>query len=396
MSLFSKNHDVTCGAIIDIGSGSVGIAIILSDKKNNTLETVWSHREYMLIKDAADSRTLQSGISTALINALLEFGSSGLQTLGTHSRGYSIEVIQTTFSAPWSYTATRTVRYNADTAFIVDEDFVDDLLQASEKQEQEQHEKNEELRKRELQIVSKYVVQVALNEYIVHNPYNKKATAISITLATATVQEKLLQTVEHSCQKIIPKAVFDHHSFMDLFYQTLRYLKPNTSEICIVDITNEATEIGIVRDDVLCSVHFAPVGLYDISRSVAQACGIPNEEAFSLLKNDASHVANTYSATAKEKIDKIFQSYEESISQLFLNTDDSLSIPKTIFLHTSTNTDEFFSERIKNAALKATGHECAVHLVTKEFFSDINIHDSALALSAYFFHNHHKYIQYTP
>lgn len=391
MTFFAhKNIVRECGVVIDIGSGSVGVAIIISNKETGALQAVWSHREYMLIKEYTDSQQLLREISTTLINALLELGGTGMKELSSLDEKHKISRIQVTFSAPWAHTATKTVQYEKNEPFVVQESFINDLVKATKNAETDT-ENTEKLNELGLQIIGENVVQMTLNEYVVQNPVNKKATTASLSVITSAVQEKILQTVQESCSKIFSGVPIEYFSFINVFYQVLRHLKPATSEVCIVDITNEATEIGIIRDDVLRHITFVSSGLYGLARSIAKKCNIPNEEAYALLKNKKDDALEMYSVKVQEQIAAVFEEYEGQIVKLFSDTGDQLTIPKTIFVHTSLQTEEFFNKRLKSAAKKATGHEHVVNLVTKELFTDIEVEDSALAVSIYYFHNHYLF-----
>jgi hypothetical protein len=174
---------------------------------------------------------------------------------------------------------------------------------------------------------------------------------------------------------------------MHLFYRVLKDLHPDTSEICLIDITDEATEIGIVRDNILKQTTHVPIGMYTLAREIASACNIPKEDAYTYIK-DGTVVQTDKNAAA---IEGIFASYESSIAELFSRTGDSLSIPKTLFLHTAKTTEDFFAKRLKEAAKRSTGSTHTVHLFTSELLGDTAMEDTALALSSYYFHTREKH-----
>jgi hypothetical protein len=60
-------------------------------------------------------------------------------------------------------------------------------------------------------------------------------------------------------------------------------------------------------------------------------------------------------------------------------------------LHTTKNTEEFFSKHLKAAATKATGAQHSVHLFTSELLGEKETEDTALALSTYNFHTRELY-----
>ncbi len=197
-------------------------------------------------------------------------------------------------------------------------------------------------------------------------------------------------TLEDSLQKIVPKAEVEYFSFMYLFYRTLKNLHPDTSEICLIDVTNEATEIGIVRDNILKYTTHTPFGMYSLAREIAEICKIPKEEAFSYLKSGRDLQDGSFTEQMLAEVDIALNAYEDKIAELFKQTGDTLAIPKTLFLHTAKATEEFFSKHLKNAAKKATTTNHSIHLFTSEVLEGIDIDDTALGVSAYTFHTRER------
>lgn len=374
-----------CGAVIDVGSGSVGIAIVVSDAQSGTLEIVWSHREYMLIKDVRDDHGLLKDINTTLVNTLLELGSNGLKSLHAFDQSLSIETLEVALSAPWSYTVTKKIQYENEEEFEVTKTLLEDLIESARKQTVESSVDGKSMEDLGLSIIAKHMLSIELNGYYVQDPYDKKVTALSIYELHALAEVKILATLKEMQEKLLPKAQMHVHSFMTIFYQVMRSLYPNTSESCLIDITNEATEIGIVRDDILRHTAHAQVGLYNLAREIAVACNIPKEEAYNLLK-DGAVLVSSYSKEQQHAMNTVFEAYESAIATLLKDTGDALSIPRTIFLHTSQNTESFFKDRLKAAAQKAITEVPSIHMFTSELLGKKTMTDTALALSAHYFH----------
>jgi hypothetical protein len=172
---------------------------------------------------------------------------------------------------------------------------------------------------------------------------------------------------------------------MDVLHKTLRHLKPNTSEVCIVDVTDQATEIGIVRDDVLRYCAYRPTGLHTLAEKLSEELSFTKEESYSLIKRDEAEIATAYKTKEKEVIDALFGAYEHELTSLFNDTNDDLSISESIFIHTDSQTEDFFIKRITNAAHALSPSKKTVHLVNEKLLGGVTSTDSALAVCAYFF-----------
>lgn len=175
---------------------------------------------------------------------------------------------------------------------------------------------------------------------------------------------------------------------MLVFYCVLRELAPDTSEVCLVDVSYEATEIGIVRDGILKYVTHAPLGIYSLSRDIASLCELPKEEALSYIRGNSA-LEDCLSTPKKAELKEIIRAFEDKMTELFNRTGDTLSIPKPLFVHTDRNAEKFFSKIIKNAAKRATKGEHGIHLVTSKLLGESTLEDTALLLSAHFFHKNH-------
>lgn len=391
MSFFKvKNPNLRCAAIIDVGGGSVGIAIVTSESDTDTLKVIWSHREHVLIKDTQREADFLREIHTTIINALLELGNSGAKTLHEYDKSIKIQSIQITVSAPWSYTVTKSIHFEDQIPFTVTESLLAELAHSAEKETQTKLTETGKLGELGVRVITNKTVDVTLNGYSISNPVGKKCTAIDLAHISIAVQEKILQIIEDSCEKILPNVPTIQYSFMYLYYQVLKHLHPDTNEVCLIDVTNEATEIGIVRDNVLRSTTYTLFGMYSLARSIAEACDIPKEEAFSILKSGTS-IEETYTKSQITAIEKVCTEYVHALAELFTQTDDTIMVPKTFFLHTSADTEQFFSEKIKDACALANIQNNSVLLCTSELLTDTTMEDTALALSTYYYHHANVY-----
>lgn len=382
-----KSTGDRCAAIIDIGSGSVGIALIHSKEAEEKPTVIWTHREYVLLRDIKNLSDSLKSINTALVNAFLELGNTGLSELRTYDKSLRVEYVQTSISAPWAYTITRTVHYTSEKPFQISSNLIQQLTEAA--QNQALHAVKElGLSIQGLELITDATVNLTLNGYTIPHPSTQKGKSLSLSNISAITQRSILSTLEDSLQKILPKTENSSYSFMFLYYCMLRNLHPDTAEVCLIDITSEATEIGIIREGVLEHVTHAPYGTFTLAREISAACNIPKEEAYTYLKGGESFVQTKLSPENQANLTKVLDAYDKKISELFTQTGDALSIPKTLFLHCDVHTEPFFSEHIKKASSLTTQSLHSIRLVTSKLVGEDQVSDSALMFSAHFFHIH--------
>lgn len=377
--------------IIDIGSGSVGVALVISNANQSKPQIVWTKREFVIIKDMPNTEVPLKEITTSLINIFLQIGSEGLKKLHDVDRSLKITDIQVHISAPWTYTVTKTVNFTDEHSFFVTKDFINELSATAEKQAFDTVLENKKINENNLEIIDNKTITIRVNGYVVDEPKNVQTREITVSHLTAITQKQITDVLTDSKNKVLPAANLITHSFMYIYYNTLRKLRPDIKEVCLVAITSEATEIGIVREGVLTFVTHAHFGTFSIAREIALLCKIPKEEAYLFMKGGKSFLESKLTAGKKKKLEVILDSYEERIADLFKKTGDQLSVPKTVFLHgeTETETENFFVEHITNAAKIATTVRHNVHPITKILFDSSIKHDTALLLSACNYHQTH-------
>lgn len=386
----SRTPEKQCGVVIDIGSGSVGVAIVYSDNAADKPEIIWSHRERVLIHDIMSTEVPLKEIITSVLNVFLHLGSDGMKAVYAHERKINISTVQVSISAPWTYTITKTINFSSKQPFEVDDAFVKELSDTAKKQAITTILENQILQESQLEIIDNTTISTAVNGYPIEVYDDIKTTEVTLEHITAITQKKILTVLKESQEKVLPETSLATHSFMYLYYDVLKHLKPDTSEICLIDVTSEATEIGIVRDGTLSHVTHTAFGTFSIAREISAMCKIPKEEAYTYLKGGTSFVETKLPTEKMAELDVMIEAYEDKIAELFKLTGDALAIPKTLFLHTEVATEAFFVKRLQNAAKKATSMKHTVHPVTSLLFEETTQGDTGILLSAHYFHRKHR------
>lgn len=381
-----KSTDVRTGVLVDIGSGSVGVAIVKSELTKESPEIIWSYREYIQIKDIEDTKETLKLINTAIVNAFLELGSIGTKVMRDSDPTLKITDVQAAISAPWSYTVTKSITYSGEHPFDIDENTVESLVTTAKKQIKTSL-KESGLAAQGLELINDDTINASINGYNLSYLTDQKGRDLTLTHLNALAHGAILKTLKESVEKVFPKANLTIDSFMYIYHCLLKNLHPDTIETCLVDVTSEATEVGIVRDGILKHVTHVPYGTYTLAREIEAACKVPKEEAYSYLKDDIDSVEDRLNSTQQDQFRAVLSSYELKLSSLFKTTGDKLSIPKTVFLHTDAKTEDFFTTLIQTAATDATQNRHNIHLVTAKLMEETESADTAILVSALHYHN---------
>lgn len=399
MGLLSKKSHQNYGVIIDIGSGSVLVAIIASDKSKSHPEIIWSKREYAPLKQIDSINESAKNVMTSLLNALMLLDSEGRKVLRDKTGKNRLPETQITIAAPWSYTVTKSIAYRHEEPFTVSKDLIEELLRTAHKKINEELEENERANNLGLEIISRKIIGLIANGYAIRFANNQKAKTLQIIEANAIAQEYLVEAIKEVKDKVLPDTKVSLYSFILLFYYLMREFSPDINDYCLVDITYEATELGIIRNGALNYSTHAPFGSFSLAREIAGVLKVPLEEAFSYLKQEDPTVHfSGYSAAQQLEIEEIFSNYQKRLVELFHETGDSLAIPKKIFLHGNLFTEPFFKKHIAEAAKMATDGSHAIYTASTELVSrfytkeerDLLVaneaQDTAMLISAQFFH----------
>lgn len=383
------------GVIIDIGSGSVLGAIVHSEPGTSHPTVVWSHREHAPLRNIDSMNQSAKAVMAALVNTSIKADSEGRKALYAYDKSAKLTELQVGIAAPWSYTVSKNINYTQEDSFKITKELIDDLTLTAQQQVQEELQQNETISELGLTITTRSVLNLTANGYTVKHPEGEFSTNISLSEATVVVQQYLNNVITEMREKLFPSAETKKLSFILLLHCISNDLLQKPSDVALVDVTYEATEIGIVRDTTLKYCTHTSFGVFSLAREISQAVKVPLQEAFGYLRSkDPYAFTNTLTKQQKEEVERILELYVERISQLFHETGDALAIPKHIVLHTDTESEPLFIDLIEKAAKRATKLTPQITPISsaldKKFHSEDaeigDIVDTALLLSVQFFH----------
>ena len=371
--------------ILDIGSASVAAAIVASDTVTKENPVIFSHREWAVIKDATVENPTRF-IEEALLRLFLVIGSTGTAELSKYDPHAHISYIQTSISAPWAHTITQQAEYENNDGFTITDKLVKNLVADAKKQSMENLKTVEFLEKEGLEVITNQTLHMTANGYTITDPRNLEAQKLFISHSSGVASSKIVAAIKEHTENVFPNAQLLLNTFMLTYYSAVRDVYSATSEMTLVDITGEATEVGIVRNNELTKVSHSLIGSQTLVRMLSGKLKLPAATTKTILQDDSPVL------TEKQQIvaESVFEEYVEEITNLFKSMGDILIIPATIYIHTDRYTEEFFRKYIKKASSRATGGEHTIVPITKSIFPKTNTQDTAILLSSFVFHKLHK------
>ena len=370
--------------LLDIGSGSVGIALLHYDPEASSTTVLWQHREFTGITDTI-KQPVAKVIKTALLNAWLEFDSTGRAHLPAHLSSRDITATQVLIGAPWIYTLTKTVTYSQEHSFTITDRLIDELQAAAQADAEQamQDLANADTETLNLKIIQARPITVVANGYQTTTWENASARTLRIDYLTAISHTTIVDAIEEMHSKIAPKTTLSMHSHMSALYEALRHLHPEFKEIGLVDITTEGTEIGIIRDGVLRHVTAIPQGMYTLAREMSDNSSIPEGETFTYLQKDYED------CTKNAKCKSVIAAYEAALTEAMSKTDDKLLMPKTIYVHSNQPCLTTLQTSIAHALRATTGLTHSVHYLNSEILTEPNSTDTSILISKLYYELQH-------
>lgn len=362
----SGKQTCTYALIYEVGSGSVLLSIIESDPTNHTPTIVWSHREYITTNQTPDLERTAKKLGAALMNVGMLCNSEGMQALQSHNAHARITHCLATLTAPWSYTINKTVHYKGEGVgeFTIDLALIQELATEAAEHTQEELAKHEHLAQ-DLHIINHRIVSVMANGYEVTELLDKTAQHLTMSHISSLGQAHMTQIINEVHSKTLPKLPLDLHSFMMVLFYVVRGVFPNQSDYCILDVTNEAVELGVVRDKNLTYCSHINGGTNTIAQTINQLTELPHETVMTYLKTPDIEARQSHIPDTKQPlVDKVLLQFQKDLHGLFYEPGDVLITPRTVYLHCDPLLEDFYIEQVQTAICRPLQSTCAVRVIT--------------------------------
>lgn len=386
---FGKHgNDTVYGALIDISSGSVGVAIVVSLKDEKIPNILFSHRTTMRVTEyGAEKVEHIRRVRESLFTAALVLSQEGMNTLYEFDRNAVITKLYVTCSSPWSYTIARTVNLKNDEPIRVTHSIINDVVQSAETEILNYVHTIPNLGEGEFSVVERATVDITVNQYPIANPINQKGTELGLTHISGLIPQEILEAVDEVQKKLFPKTVLHTHTFMLVMYCVLRDTFPRLNSLCIIDITGEATECAVVENGLLIENVSIPIGRNTFIRNVMSATNKPTAdiESHMSVTGDNSHLSDPF-------LNEEIQNYEQHLVSLFNKILEHRTLPPDIVITAQNAYEPFFQpiiERAYKKVMRSDGKIISVRQSIVEGSENNSIDDMYLIVSARFFHKLH-------
>ena len=357
MGLFTSKKKEEIVAIFDIGSGSVGGAIVSLPTNEEIVPTILktTRTEISYSNEKLNTATFTKNMIKALdstANALY------------HTKSGAPDKVVCVIASPGYFSETRSIKMSKEKSFVFTEKIANELIQKEIKSINIAYKKKSKTIYNELEIIEHHIMNVDLNGYHVESPLGMHTKSVEMNMFVSFSQKFFLDKIRKVIFKTFHEISVYFSSFITASYFAVRdkYISPDS--YLLVDIGGEVTEVGIVSKGILKASLSFPFGKKTFFKYMSTKLEIE--------LRDAQELFNLYSTgylaeSKRKKLEPLFKSIVNSWSESFRKSVASLphilALPSTVFLTADLDLIKWFSEVILNEEfiqLMTINHKCTV------------------------------------
>ncbi|MES3004711.1 MAG: hypothetical protein V4690_01205 [Patescibacteria group bacterium] len=327
---FIKKDKEELALLIDIGSGLVSSSLVLFSKNQLPKILFITKSVFPISEDGPNNllKSMETGLNIVLKNTLKE----GIQ----NSKNKKIHKVLATFSSPWFYTLSKSLKVEEKEPFYVTSKSLKNLADTEAAQFKSDTLKTlPENAKDSLIILESSVVNTRMNGYPVNNVLGKKTKSLEadiwLSLIPESVEKKVLGLIQKHTH--ISKEHVLAHSFPLVLFSVIRDSFLVQESFVTMDITSETTHISFVCGDIIKDVATMPIGRSYIVRQIAKRAEVGMEIAESYLRLYTDYKLDTVTT---ELIDLVVGDIEKEwaiyLEDALLTFSPKGAVPKTIFI----------------------------------------------------------------
>ncbi len=355
--LFKKKQKEQTVAIFDVGSGSVGGAIVQIPINKEELPSIIS-----LVRTPINYNSDKINVNVFTKSMLKALGQT-VESLYKTKSGAPDKII-CVLASPWYSSETRVVKIKKESPFVFTQKLANDLIKKEIETIASDHNKKNKTLYNEIEIIEHYIMSVSLNGYDIDLPIGMHTEAIEMNIVASFSQKVFLDKICQVVSKTFHDIPVSFSSFIIASYFAIRdkYISPNS--YLLLDIGGEVTEVGIVSKGVLKASLSFPFGRKTYFKYMCTKLEIELRDAQELFN---LYNSGQLSEEKRKEVEPLFKSIENSWSESFRNSVGNLphvlALPSTVFLTADHDMLPYFSKVVENEEFiqsMTLEHKCTV------------------------------------
>lgn len=331
-------------AIFDIGSGSIGGALVAIDGAEPPEILFAARRELPFQEKLSFQRFLE-----AMEKTLEELAVSVQKASGK----VRIDEAFCILASPWYASQTRLIRYSQEAPFTVTEKGLAKLIE----KEIAQFRDSKLFARSKVgdappDIMEAKSMQIKLNGYDVRDPFGKKVSELELAAYISMLPPNIRRVIETAIKKFwhVPHVRFSSFSFSA--FDTIRSIFPDEPSFLFMDISSEVTDISLAKDNILLESISFPYGKNALVRTLVDAMKTTPALAFSELERYAEKRSTPERAKEIEEIlGETTKRWSGFLEDALTRFAAEFPIPRTIFYTADDDVVEWFERAINDARI---------------------------------------------
>jgi len=354
--LFGVNKKERTVAIFDIGSGSVGGAIVRMPFDNKKIP--------IILKSVRSEIKTHSDFD---FNVFMKDMLSSLDETANslyHLKAGAPDEIVCVLASPWYLSETRIVKIAQEKSFIFTKRLANELIQKEISAFKDPYKSKYGSLESIPEMIEQHTMSVSLNGYAIGDPLGRKCKLLEMDMVISLAPKLLLDKIRQVLLKTYHHKNVSFSSFTVATYFAVRdkYVIPDS--YLLLDISGEITDVGIVTKGVLKSVLSFPFGKKTFFKYMCTKLEIELRDAKELFK---LYSEDNLSDAFKKKVEPLFKSIENSWGEAFSKCLSTLPriliLPNTIFLTADNDIKNWFVNVLQNEEniqSMVSAHKCIV------------------------------------
>lgn len=341
MGLFSSSKKEKTIAIFDIGSGSIGGAIVKIPLDNKSIPVIIKS----VRTDIPPSKDLNFDIFVK--NMISTLGQTA-DSLYNKKAGIPEEIV-CVLSSPWYLSETRSIKMSKEKPFIFTKRLASDLIQKEILGLTDLYKEKYGNLESTPEVIEQHTMAVSLNGYPVLDPLGQKCKFFEMNMVISLVPSMCLNQIREVLSKTFHDIKVTFSSFTLATYLAVREKYIKQDSYLLLDVSGDITDVGIVTKGVLKSVLSFPFGRKTFFNYMCTKLNIELRDAEELFN---LYNAGNLTEDLKQKVIPLLKSIEnswgEAFNQCISTLPRTLILPSTLFLTADNDIKKWFVDVLRN------------------------------------------------
>lgn len=310
--------------VLDIGSGSVGIAIVLLKEDAKPI-IIQSLRKEIPTTKKKGFKGFMDALMATIEMVISEVDRDSLNAI-TSTTCF--------FSSPWFASETHTLEKHYESPTVVEKKNIEKLI-AQKADSFFEHAKDtyKEFLSDSVELFEVENIQVKLNGYKTLHPFGQKATDIQIEMFLSVCSETIKKRLTKVLKEKAGIKKYTLHSFSLALFVMVRDMYIEDRNFTYIDVSGEMTDIGIVRDEIVKTTSMFPVGRNTFWDMFTDSFKTTRAEAISLYR---MYLNKELTPAKQKKVHAVLEKVRTQWVKEFVSAIDRVeinnAIPNTVYL----------------------------------------------------------------